>query len=134
MTVGNLPRHTICTFLAAIWILLAAALALFVIPAPWQGLGGRDLRPQGTSLFALLLISGAALRYTFRWHWLSLLSGLALVEVFALLVIGYFSGSDGANLLSPFNLRSLLFVNIYVAIPWLTGVAVGSWALQYKVR
>lgn len=131
MTIHNSSRHALCAFLAAIWILLAAVLALHVIPAPWQGLGGRDLRPQGTTLFVLLIISSMVLRYIFRWSWLSLLGGLALVEVIVLLLIGYFSGAD---LLSPFNLRSLLFANIFIAIPWLIGITVGSWALWYKAH
>lgn len=132
MTVHSFSRHAFRAFLAAVWILLAAVIALYVIPAPWQGMGGRDLRPQGSSLFVLLLSSSMILRYTFRWSWYSLLGGLALVEVITLVLIGYFSGSGGADLLSPFNLRSLLFANIFLAIPWLAGAAIGSWALRYK--
>lgn len=126
------PKHVLHAFLAAGWILVAAVLALYVLPTPWDGLGGRDFRPHGANLFVLLVASGLALRYAFRWSWISLLGGLVIIEVATLLLIGHFSGSEGADLLTSFNLRWLAFVNIFIAIPWLVGVASGSWLLRYK--
>jgi hypothetical protein len=115
-----LLRATLCVVL----IFTAASLALFVLPAPFEGQGGRDVVPQGITLAALLLLLPIILRVYLRWDVASLLAGLMLVEACILGLVGYYSGSW--NLLSSFNLNWIASVNLFVGAPWLAGIAVGS--------
>ncbi len=108
---------------AAAWILFSAFLALYVISNPWEGAGERDFRPPATVFAIILFVSAMAFRVWLRWSWVALLGGLAITEIFTLWIIAYFSG---AELFSLFNLRWLLYINIYIALPWLAGAAIGS--------
>lgn len=119
------------TFYVVFWLLFAALLATIVASTTHIGSGGRDFRPLGFVLSLILLSSGMAFRYIARWSWSSLVSGLAIVEVLALLVIGYFSGSDGADLFSQFNLRWLAAVNVFLGLPWFCGVGLGEALLHF---
>jgi len=118
-------RYFLRAGLAALLILLAA-LVVVVAPSLWAGAGGRDFRPQGTLLAGILLVGGAALRLVSGWPLAVLAGGLLLVEVVALLLIGYFSGLTGWNLLDPFNLRWLAYVNLFIGAPWIAGGALGA--------
>ena len=133
MSSSRISKILLCAFLVAVWLLIATLIAL-VLPAPWQGLSGRDFRPQGASLSLILLASGMAFRYFLRWPWSSLILGLVAVEIFALLVIGNFSGATGSELLSRFNLDWLAFVNLFIGLPWVAGVGIGELVVRLKAR
>jgi hypothetical protein len=66
------------------------------------------------------------------WSWFSLLGGLAVVEAISLLTVGYFSGAMGPELLSPFNLLWLAYINLVLGLPWILGAAIGSVVVQSK--
>lgn len=117
--------------LAAAWILFATMTALYAANPLWQSEGGRDFRPAGTVLAIILVASAAVLRIRLRWSCASLVGGLALIEGLALLTIGYFSGTD---LFSTRNLRWLASINIYIGLPWIIGVAIGSGILRLGLR
>lgn len=127
-------RILLRSVLVGAWLLAAVFVAVVLIPAPWEGTGGRDFRPQGVSLSVLLLASGVVVRYGLRWPWLPIFLGLLAVELLALLTIGYFSGSSGAELLSAFNLRWFAFINLFIAAPWLAGAGIGEAVWRFKVR
>lgn len=130
-----MKRTLVRAGLAAAWMLLAAVIALYVIPPPWEPASGRDFRPSGAVLAVILLISAAVFRFRLHWSLASLGGGLALIEALSLVTIGYFSSGDlFHNLFSAFNLWWLAFINRFIGLPWVAGIAIGSGMLWLKHR
>lgn len=120
------------TFYVVLWLLLAAILAALAASSMHVSSSGRDFRPHGVALSLILLASGSFFRYIANWPWSSLIAGLVIVECLTLFIIGYFSGSLGTDLFSPFNLRWLSAVNLFLGLPWLCGAGLGEALIRYK--
>lgn len=130
MAANRVASLLVRAFLVALW-LVAATFTALALPPPWEGVGGRDFRPQGATLAVILFASALLVRYALRWSWLPILLGLAGVDLLALVVIAQFSG---ASLLDPFNLRWWALVNLFIGLPWLAGAAAGEIAVRLRSR
>jgi hypothetical protein len=126
-------QRIIRTVLAVLAMALCAA-AGFFIPSLWQGSSGRDFGPQSAAVAILILILGVVFRRALRWHVLDFLFGLLAAEFLALCTIAYFSGFTGLELFDLFNLTWLGFVSLFLGLPWLVGLGVGSIWLKLAER
>ena len=122
--------HTVLTVIAMV---LCAAAGIF-IPPFWQGVSGRDFRPQAATMAVLILILGVVFRRALRWHVLDFVFGLVAAEFLTLCVIAHFSGFTGVELFHWFNLSWLAFMSLFVGLPWLVGLGVGSIWLKFSER
>lgn len=113
----------------AIWIFVAAMIAVFLGPALWPGEGGRDFRPVGIVLASILFFSAAVFRAKLRWPMESLLGGLGIIELFTMLGITYFSG---VGLWDSINLHWFIGLNVGIGLPWILGLLVGAVAGRKK--
>lgn len=107
----------------AVWIFVAAVIAVFIGPALWHGEGGRDFRPVGVVLASILFFSAAVFRAKLRWPMGSLLGGLGIIELITLLGITYFSG---VGLWDSTNLHWFIGLNVGVGLPWILGLLAGA--------
>ncbi len=126
-------KHLVHTVLAVIAMFICA-IAGFFIPALWQGVGGRDIRLQLTMMAILILIVGIAFRRALRWHALDFVFGFLAAEFLTLCIVGLFSRYTGSELFCWFNLKWLAFMSIFVGLPWLVGLGVGSLWLKISER
>jgi hypothetical protein len=111
--------------LAVIGILTCSVIAA-VLPPLWQGISGRDFRPQATVMAVLILIVSSTFRGFLRWRILNLIGALCIVEILTLTIISYFSGYTGMRILNAFNLEWLAYMNIFIGLPWVLGLGAGS--------
>jgi len=120
--------------IAVIGILMCALVAAF-LPPLWQGVSGRDFRPQATTMAFFLLVLSILFRGFLRWRLLNLMIALFIVEIITLTIIAYFSGYTGIGILDSFNLEWLAFMNIFIGLPWLLGLGTGSvWHIIRRKR
>jgi hypothetical protein len=89
-------------------------------------MGGRDFRPQATTMALLMLILTVALRRGLRWAVIDLLLAILVVEIITLSVIASFSGLTWLAAFDSFNLSWLVFMNWFIGLPWLVGLMAGS--------
>ena len=86
----------------------------------------------------LILLLAIVLRRNFRWRASDFAIGLAAVEVATLSVIAYFSCFVWLEVLEPFNLGWLAFMNLFLGLSWLLCFGFGClWhrpALREAVR
>ena len=119
-------------------IKLIAANALIIVcviigsflPGLWTGEGGRDFRPQALNAGILILIASIILRYKFKWQSLQMLIALLPTQLIILLCISYFSGFTGTEIFDSFNLLWLLFIDLFVVVPWIIGIFIGNFILK----
>ncbi len=128
-----MKRRLIHTAIAVVTMILCAACGIF-IPSLWQGVSGRDFRPQATTMAVLILVLAIVFRRAFRWQFLEFIFGLVAVELLTLWIIAQFSGFTGPELFHRFNLSWLAFMSIFVGLPWLTGFGLGSLWLRFSDR
>jgi hypothetical protein len=128
-----MKRRLIHVGVAAVAMILCAAVAL-AVPPLWQGVSGRDFRPQATTMAILILGVGIALRRGLRWPVADLILGLLLTEIVTLSIIAKLSGSTWPETFNPFNLWWLAFMNIFIGLPWLLALVIGSVWLGYSNR
>ena len=114
------------TVVATVCLLLCVAVGLFLLPAVWQGVSARDFRPSAANADALIFILALAFRVWLQWSIRDLLVGLLPFEVILLLCIAYFSGYTGLDIFDRFNLSWFFGLNLFVGLPWLAGIAIGS--------
>ena len=122
--------HIVAATLAMILCAVAAAL----LPTLWQGVSGRDFRPQLTTMAALIFLLAAVLRAWRRWPVVEFIGTLVCAELFTLGVIGHFSGFIWLELFDSFNLSWLRTMSVFIAVPWLVGLLVGSLLLGFRRR
>jgi len=116
----------------AVLAMVFCAAAAMLTPPIWQGLGGRDFRPQATNMAILLIVVAVAFRRGLRWDALDFVLALTVAEVITLSVIAYFSGLTWLKAFDSFNLSWLAGMNLFIGLPWLVGFALGSLWLRYS--
>lgn len=105
---------------------LAVGAVISFVPV-WPGHSGRDFRLPGAMMAVLFFVAGFVLRARFRWPVVDLLASLVCAEAIALCVIAGFSGGLALeDIFQTFNLWWLGTVSLFIAPPWLAGLAVGS--------
>lgn len=101
-------------------------------PGLWPGLSGRDFRPQATNAGTLILVVSCVLRYRFKWTNLQMLICMVPTQFIILLCIAHFSGFAGTELLDAFNLGWLWYLDLFICVPWMIGMFIGSIVLREK--
>ena len=114
--------------IADLGMILCVVIGLF-LPTFWQGMGGRDFRPNATNAAILIFILSVILRFRFQWTVILLVLSLLPIQLITLICIGYLSGYTGFH---SFNLGWLLHLNFFIGLPWLLGIAVASIAQKLK--
>lgn len=112
-------------------ILLCVVISLF-LPTFWEGISSRDFRPNATNAGILIFIFAVLLRLGYRWPVKVLVLSIIPVLVLTLLCIAYFSGYTGSDLFDKFNVEWFVYLNLFMGLPWLAGIAVASIALNRK--
>ncbi len=114
--------------------MVGCAAAGVFLPPPWHGAGGRDFRPQATTMAVPILGLAVVLRRGLRWRVLDFVLGLVAAELVTLVVIANFSGFAGWELFDRFNLSWLAGMNLFIGLPWLVGLGAGSLWLKLSHR
>ena len=78
------------------------------------------------TILILTFIAGAAWAYYFPWTRAELVVSLLPVPVVVLVIVAYFSGFTGSELLHPFNLIYVAQICVGLGAPWLAGTLLGS--------
>jgi hypothetical protein len=117
---------------AATFLMILCAVVGALLPPLWQGISGRDFRPQAATMALLILLLAAVLRAWRRWPVVEFIGALVCAEFFTLGVIGMFSGYTWLEVFDSFNLRWLGMMSVYVGVPWLVGLILGT--LWLRVR
>lgn len=119
----------------------AAMVICFVIanllPGLWTGMGGRDFRPQAFNAAILILAASIAMRCKLKWPILHMILYLIPTQLIVLISMSYFSGYHLFQILCSFDLfydflQWLLFVDLFIGVPWIMGVFIGSLILKMK--
>jgi hypothetical protein len=112
------------TSAAIIVIILCVVIGSF-IPLLWGHQGGRDFRQEAAASAFLILFASAFFYGRLRWKLTNLLIALLIIEILTLFIIGDFSGYSGFEIFDSFNLDWLLYLNIFIGLPWLLGLLPG---------
>jgi hypothetical protein len=128
-----MKTHIIHTVVGTLLMILCAVAAAF-LPPLWEGVSGRDFRPQAATMGILILFLAAVLRVWRRWPVIEFLGVVVCAELFTLSVIAHFSGFTWLELFHRFNLSWLGTMSVFIAVPWLVGLLVGSLLLRAKRR
>jgi len=117
--------------IADLGVLLCVVVSLF-LPAFWEGINSRDFRPNATNAGILIFIFAIILRLGYRWPAKVLVLSIIPVLVLTLLCIASFSGYTGTDLFHSFNVEWFVYLNRFIGLPWLAGIAVASIVLSRK--
>ena len=128
-----MKTHIIHIIVGTFLTILCAVVAAF-LPPFWQGVSGRDFRPQSAMMGILILLLAAVLRVWRRWPVVEFLGAVVCAELFTLCVIAHFSGFTWLELFDSFNLSWLGTMSVFIAVPWLTGLLVGTLLLSVRQR
>jgi hypothetical protein len=128
-----MKSHVIHIIVATLMMILCAVAAAF-LPPLWQGVSGRDFRPQSAMMGILIFLLAAALRVWRRWPVVEFIGAVVCTELFTLCVIAHFSGLTWLELFDNFNLSWLATMSVYIAVPWLAGLFVGSLILKFRPK
>ena len=126
-----MKTHIIRILTATLAMILCAVAAAF-LPPLWHGVSGRDFRPQSTTMALLIFLLVAVLRRWRRWPIADFVGALICAELFTLCVIGHFSGFTWLEIFDSFNLWWLGTMSVFVGLPWLLGLLVGSLLLRVR--
>lgn len=74
----------------------------------------------------LTLLLSTFLRGAREWRIVDLLLGIVPIESATFFAISHLSGFDGSEILHPFNLEWFALLNLFVGLPWVIGILVGS--------
>lgn len=119
---------------AATLLMILCAVASAFIPPLWQGVSGRDFNPQSATMAILILVLASILRAWRRWPLIEFIGALICAEFFTLCVIAHFSGFTGLELFDSFNLSWLGSMSVFIAVPWITGLLIGSVLLRIRQK
>ena len=117
----------VATALASIIACLLAAMVLSAL----VGSPGRDLRP--AAIFMAILLVAAAF-YLSRWraHRVrELIVALLIAELLYVIAIGWFA-SGGLPQFDGFFFSWFIAGNLFLALPWLVGVALGTFTRRRR--
>lgn len=95
---------------------------LFLAYNYWPPDNSRDFRFGATISSVLVVILTFLLCVKWKWSLTSLLLSLIPIEIVTLITIMFYSGSHS---LDSFNLSWLMFLNRYMALPWIIGIGIG---------
>lgn len=129
----RMKTHIIHIIVATLLMVLCAVVAAF-FPPLWQGVSGRDFRPQAAMMGILMLMLAATLRAWRRWPVVEFLGAVVCAELLTLCVIAHFSGFTWLEIFNSFNLSWLATMSVFIAAPWLAGLLVGSLLLRLRQR
>jgi len=107
-----------CILLAYLFCLIAGDLC--------RGSGGRNIHPMGIISGILLLLTSIGLTLKSRLTNCEMLSALLPVEGLVILITGHFIGSY--DIFSRLFAGWIIGLNLYMALPWLAGILIGSTA------
>lgn len=110
-------------------ILVCIAIGLFLAYTFWPPVSGRDFRLGAAIAGILISLFSILLRAKYKWSLSSLLISLIPVEMVTMFMV--MSGS-GSFSIDSFNLRWLAGLNLYIALPWLIGIGIGSVLFRIK--
>ncbi len=120
--------------IVATFLMILCAVAAALLPPLWEAVSGRDFRPQSATMGILILLLSAVLRVWRRWPVVEFLGALVCAELATLCVIAHFSGFTWLELFDSFNLSWLATMSVFIAVPWLAGLLVGSFLLRLRQR
>jgi len=103
-----------------------------VLPGFWTGASGRDFLPQAFNASLLIFAASIFIRYKFRWSISHMILSIIPTQIIILLCTSYFSGYTGLRIFNLFNLEWLMFVDLFVCIPWIAGIFVGGFFKNRK--
>jgi len=110
--------------IAFIFCILLAYLFCLIGGDLCQGSGGRDIHLLGIITGILLGLTSIGLTLKSRPTRFEMLSALLPVECLVILLTGYFIGSY--DLFSRLFAGWIIGLNLYIALPWLVGILIGS--------
>jgi hypothetical protein len=116
---------------AATLLMILCAVAAVLMPPLWRGVSSSGFPP---TMALLLLVLASVLRAWRRWPLLDLISALVCAEFFTLSVIAQFTGFTWLALFDTFNLSNLRDISMFIAVPWLAGLVIGSMLLRARQR
>jgi hypothetical protein len=116
---------------AATLLMILCAVAAVLMPPLWRGVSSSGFPP---TMALLLLVLASVLRAWRRWPLLDLISALVCAEFFTLSVIAQFTGFTWLALFDTFNLSNLRDISMFIAVPWLAGLVIGSMLLKARQR
>ena len=128
-----MKTHIIHIVAATLAMILCAVVGAFLSPF-WQGVSGRDFRPQSTAMAILIFLLATVIRRWRRWPIADFVGALICAELFTLCIIGHFSGFTWLEIFDNFNLWWLGTMSVFVCLPWLLGLLVGSLLLRVRQR
>ena len=105
-----------CILLAYFFCLIAGDLC--------RGSGGRNIHPLGIITGILLCLTSIGLALKSRPTRFEMLAALLPVECLVVFLTGYFIGSY--DLFSRLFTGWIIGLNLYIALPWLVGILIGS--------
>jgi hypothetical protein len=82
----------------------------------------------------LILVCAIVFRRVLRWHVLDFVLGWFAAEFVTLCVIAHFTGFTGLEVFNHFNLSWLAFMSLFVGLPWLVGLGIGSLWLKLSEK
>lgn len=121
------------TAMAALGMFLCAVVGFFAPPL-WEGVSGRDFRPQAMLTALLIVLLAVILRRGFHWRVADFIFGLLAAEFVTLCIIGHFTGYTWLQVFDPFNLQQLVYTNRIIGLPWFLGFGLGSLWLWLSER
>ena len=103
--------------------LLVAYLICFLSGDLCKGISGRDFRPLATITGILIGLSSLWVAVKEYWTIVQMLTSLILIECMIFYFIGFFVGSYDMDSLF---IHWFVFINQYIALPWLIGLSIGK--------
>ena len=105
-----------------------------ILPGLWQGISGRDFRPQAVTASIFIFIVALLLKYKIRWSVIEMLIYLIPTQFIFLLSISYFSGYVWSELFDSFNLTWLMYIDLFICTPWVVGIIIGQIVLNINKK
>ncbi len=111
-------------------ILICVITGLFLAYTFFPPISGRDFKLGAMIAGVLITLFSILLRAKYKWSLNFLLVSLIPIELLTILMI--MSGSGGFSM-NYFNLKWLLGLNFYLALPWVVGIIIGSGLSKLKM-
>jgi len=123
--------HMFRPVLAVASMMLSAVTGGFI--STLLGYGIRDMLPF-IIMAILILAASSAFRWLSKWAIKDFVASLFIANLIVLFIISHFSESIGIDILDRYNLELLVFMNLFIGLPWAVGFGIGSLILWEKGR